>query len=147
MKNGEVRMRFKTAVIVMAAAVMPWMAELWASPAQIEWHAYEAGMARSRFEKKKAFIYFHAEWCAYCADMDRKTFTNPEVVALLNRNFIPIRVDSDREKAAASLYRVKGLPHMVFLAEGGQEIGSLPGFIPPEQMKKALNAVLSAPPK
>ena len=133
-------MRFK-------AAVMPWMAELWGSSARIEWHAYEAGMARSRFEKKKAFIYFHAEWCTYCADMDRKTFTNPEVVAMLNRNFIPIRVDSDREKAIASLYRVKGLPDIWFLAETGEVIGHRPGFIPPDQMVKALNAVLNAPPK
>jgi thioredoxin-related protein len=140
-------MRFKAAVIVVVAAVMPWMAELWASSARIEWHAYEAGMARSRFEKKKAFIYFHAEWCTYCADMDRKTFTNPEVVAMLNRNFIPIRVDSDREKAIASLYRVKGLPDIWFLAETGEVIGHRPGFIPPDQMVKALNAVLNAPPK
>jgi thioredoxin-related protein len=147
MKNAEVQMRVKAAVIVVVAAVMPWMAELWASSARIEWHAYEAGIARSRFEKKMAFIYFHAEWCAYCADMDRKTFTNPEVVAMLNRNFIPIRVDSDRDRAAASLYRVKGLPHMVFLTEGGREIGSLPGFIPPDQMMKALTAVLTATPK
>jgi thioredoxin-related protein len=140
-------MRFKAAVIVVVAAVMPWMAELWASSARIEWHPYEAGMARSRFEKKKAFIYFHAEWCTYCADMDRKTFTNPEVVALLNRSFIPIRVDSDREKAVASLYRVKGLPDIWFLAETGEVIGHRPGFIPPDQMVKALNAVLNAPPK
>ena len=141
-------MRFKSAVIVVVvAAVMPWMAELWASSARIEWHPYEAGMARSRFEKKKAFIYFHAEWCAYCADMDRKTFTSPEVVALLNRSFIPIRVDSDREKAIASLYRVKGLPDIWFLSETGEVIGHRPGFIPPDQMVKALNAVLNAPPK
>lgn len=141
-------MRSKAVMILaVAAAVMPWMAELWASSARIEWHAYEAGMARSRFEKRKAFIYFHAEWCTYCADMDRKTFTNPEVVALLNRNFIPIRVDSDREKAVASLYRVKGLPDIWFIAETGEVIGHRPGFIPPDQMVKALNAVLAAPPK
>ncbi len=141
-------MRSKAVIILaVAAAVMPWMAEIWASSARIEWHAYEAGMARSRFEKRKAFIYFHAEWCTYCADMDRKTFTNPEVVALLNRNFIPIRVDSDREKAVASLYRVKGLPDIWFIAETGEVIGHRPGFIPPDQMVKALNAVLAAPPK
>jgi len=58
-----------------------------------------------------------------------------------------IRVDADRDKAAASLYRVKGLPHMVFLTEVGQEIGSLPGFIPPDRMLKALAAALTAAPK
>jgi thioredoxin-related protein len=144
-------MTLKSAVwlLVLAAvtAGVPCLDRLWAAAEKIEWHSYEAGMARSRFEKKKAFVYFHAEWCAYCADMDRKTFTNPEVVAMLNRSFIPIRVDADRDKAVASLYRVKGLPHMVFLTEGGQEIGSLPGVIPPDRMLKALTAALTAAPK
>jgi thioredoxin-related protein len=140
-------MRFRSAVLVLVMVAMPCLEGLWAAAEKIEWHSYEAGIARSRFEKRKVFIYFFAEWCTYCADMDRKTFTNPEVVGMLNRNFIPIRVDADRDKAAASLYRVKGLPHMVFLTEGGQEIGGLPGFIPPDQMMKALTAVLTAAPK
>lgn len=140
-------MRLKSMVLVItAAAVAAWLSDLYAAQ-RVEWHPYEAGMARSRFEKKKAFIYFYADWCGYCAEMDRKTFTDPEVVALLNRSFIPIRVDADRDKAAASLYRVRGLPHMIFLTEGGQEIGALPGYIPADQMKKALNAVSTAPPK
>jgi thioredoxin-related protein len=79
--------------------------------------------------------------------MDRKTFTNPEVVGMLNRNFIPIRVDADRDKAAASLYRVTGLPDIWFLAETGEVIGHRPGFIPADQMLKVLGAALAGPVK
>jgi len=61
---------------------------------RIEWHTYDSGMSRSKFEKKKVFLYFYAEWCAYCRDMDLKTFKDPAVIVALNRNFIPIRVDS-----------------------------------------------------
>jgi thioredoxin-related protein len=140
-------MRIKSLVLVIAAAaVAAWLSDLYAAP-RIEWHPYEAGMARSRFEKKKAFIYFYADWCGYCAEMDRKTFTDPEVVALLNRSFIPIRVDTDRDKAAASLFRVKGLPDIWFMGETGEVIGHRPGYIPSDQMLKVLNAVLAAPPK
>jgi thiol:disulfide interchange protein DsbD len=140
-------MRLKSLVLVItAAAVAAWLSDLYAAP-RIEWHPYEAGMARSRFEKKKAFIYFYADWCGYCAEMDRKTFTDPEVVALLNRSFIPIRVDADRDKAAASLFRVKGLPDIWFMGETGEAIGHRPGYIPSDQMLKVLNSVLSAPPK
>lgn len=110
---------------------------------KIDWHTYEAGMARSKFEKKKAYLYFHADWCGYCREMESKTFKDSTVIATLNRNFIPIRVDSDREKAAASLYRVRGLPFSLFLSEGGEKIGHVPGFIPPEQMLKVLGAVMA----
>ncbi len=65
---------------------------------KIEWHTYEAGMARSKAETKKVFLHFYADWCTFCVEMDRKTFKDPAVVAALNRNFIPIRVDSDRNK-------------------------------------------------
>ncbi len=110
---------------------------------RIDWHSYDAGMSRSKFEKKKVFLYFYAEWCAYCRDMDVKTFKDPAVIGVLNRNFIPIRVDSDREQAAAALFRVKGLPDSWFLAEGGDIIGHRPGFIPADQLMKILDIVLS----
>ena len=113
----------------------------WAASDKIDWHTYESGMARSRFEKRKVFLYFHADWCGYCVEMDRKTFKDPAVIAALNRNFIPIRVDSDREKAAASLFRVKGLPDSWFISENGEIIGHRPGFIPPDQMVKILSVV------
>ena len=114
-----------------------------AAAGTIDWHTYESGMARSRFEKKKVFLYFHAEWCAYCAEMDRKTFKDPAVVAALNRSFIPIRVDSDRETAVASLFRVKGLPFSVFLTDAGDKIAHVPGFIPSDQMLKILSVVMA----
>lgn len=110
---------------------------------RIEWHSYDAGMSRSKFEKKKVFLYFYAEWCAYCRDMDFKTFKDPAVVAALNRSFIPIRVDSDREPAAAALFRVKGLPDSWFLAESGSIIGHRPGFIPADQLVKIFNVILA----
>ena len=114
-----------------------------AAAGQIDWHSYESGLARGKFEKKKVFLYFYAEWCTYCRDMDLKTFRDPAVIGTLNRNFIAIRVDSDREQAAATLFRVKGLPDTWFLAESGTVIGHRPGFIPPDQLMKVFDVVLS----
>jgi thioredoxin-related protein len=139
-------MKWRSAALVLVLAVLPLLSDLRAASGNIEWHAYDAGLARSRYEKKKAFIYFHAEWCTYCAEMDRKTFTDPEVAGLLNRSFIPIRVDADRDRAAASLFRVKGLPDIWFMTEAGEVIGHRAGFIPPDQMLKILNTVLTDPP-
>lgn len=110
---------------------------------KIDWHTYEGGMARGKFEKKKILLYFFAEWCTYCAQMERQTFKDPAVIATLNRSFVPIRVDSDRDAATASLYQVKGLPFSVFLSDSGEKIAHVPGFIPPEQMMKILNVVMS----
>lgn len=112
---------------------------------KIEWHTYEAGMARSKAETKKVFLHFYADWCTFCVEMDRKTFKDPAVVAALNRNFIPIRVDSDRNKEIAALFRVKGLPDSWFMDENGAVIGHRPGLIPPEQLLAILKVVMTGP--
>ena len=109
----------------------------------IEWHTYEAGMARSKAETKKVFLHFYADWCTFCVEMDRKTFKDPAVIATLNRNFIPIRVDSDRNKEIATLFRVKGLPDSWFMDEAGAPIGHRPGFIPPEQLLAILKVIMT----
>ena len=111
---------------------------------RIEWHTYDAGMSRSKFEKKKVFLYFHADWCGYCREMENKTFKDSAVIANLNRNFIPIRVDSDRETAVASLFRVKGLPFLVFLSDSGKQIAYVPGFVTSDQLLVQLNAAMKA---
>lgn len=112
----------------------------------VAWHAYEAGMARSKFEKKKAFVHFTAEWCGYCREMDRKTFREAEIVAALNRDFIAIRVDFDREPATAQLFKVKGLPDSWFIAENGEIIGHRPGYIPPDQFLTILKLIRTGAP-
>ena len=70
--------------------------------------------------------------------MENSTFKDPVVIASLNQDFIPIKVDAEREVQTASLFRVKGLPDNWFIGEDGEIIGHRPGFIPPDQLKNIL---------
>lgn len=133
--------RLKTAISLMVLLAGGASSSL-AAADTIEWHTYQAGTARSGIEKKKIFLHFYADWCTYCAEMERTTFKNPAVIATLNRTFIPIRVNSDREKEIAALFRVKGLPDSWFLAENGEVIGHRPGYITAEQLMGILNVVM-----
>ena len=109
---------------------------------KIQWHSYDDGMARSKFEKKKVFLHFTAEWCYYCGVMEKETFNDPVIISSLNVNFIPILVDFDRETKTSDFYSVRGLPDTIFIAENGQIIGRRPGYIPPEVLKRILKAIL-----
>ena len=115
-----------------------------ASSTDIEWHSYDDGMARGKFEKKKVFIHFTADWCYYCGVMEKETFKDPAIIASLNENFISIKVDYDKETNTSNLYGVKGLPDTIFIAENGSIIGRRPGYIPPNVMKIILNSILEA---
>jgi thioredoxin-related protein len=108
----------------------------------IEWHSYDDGMARGKFEKKKVFIHFTADWCYYCGVMEKETFKDPAIISSLNENFISIKVDFDKETNTSALYGVKGLPDTIFIAENGSIIGRRPGYIPPNVMKIILDTLL-----
>jgi len=108
----------------------------------IEWQSYTDGIARGKFEKKKVFLHFYADWCPVCNNMEDSTFKDPGVIASLNKDFIPIKVDVDVHKQTSALYRVQALPDTWFIAENTDIIGHQLGYISPEQLKKILRSLL-----
>ena len=108
----------------------------------IEWHSYDDGMARGKFENKKVFIHFRADWCNYCGVMEKETFKDPAIISSLNENFISIKVDFDKETTTSDYYGVKALPYTIFVDENGSIIGRRPGYIKPDVMKIILNTLL-----
>lgn len=112
-----------------------------ASSREIKWYSYEEGIALGKKLGKKIFIDFYADWCGYCRMMDRSTFKDASVVAILNRDFIPVKVHSDMEKEIALRYNITALPHIAFISEDGKRIGSIPGYIPSDKLVKILEEV------
>lgn len=110
---------------------------------EIQWHSYDSGMARGKFENKRVFLHFTAAWCYYCEVIDNQTFKDPAVISALNENFIAIKVDYDKERDTSSFYRVQGLPDTIFIAENGEIIGRRPGYITAEQLNLILESILA----
>ena len=96
----------------------------------IKWYSYNEGMDLVKKEKKKVFIHFWAEWCPSCKKMEKETFKDSSVIAYLNKNFISIKVNSDRENALSSEFGVRGVPDNWFVSEDNEAISNLPGYIP-----------------
>ncbi len=114
------------------------------SPAKagaIHWYDYKEGMSLAKNRKKKVFLNFYADWCRYCKDMDRNTFRDQKVIAYLSDNFVPVRVNSDRDPQTAARYQVRGLPVSWFISEDGEPIGSQPGYVPPESLLPLLKFI------
>ena len=92
---------------------------------------------------KPAIIDFYADWCAQCKELDKYTYTNPEVVELSNR-FNNIKVDlTSGNSDITDKFEIKGLPVVVFLNAKGEEIKELrvTGFLKPEEFKNKLNSI------
>lgn len=107
----------------------------------IQWMSYEEGSKRGEAENKKLMMVFNADWCRYCRKMAKDTFRDTSVIAYVNRKFIPISVNTDKDQATATKFNVMGLPSTWFIAEDGEKIGNRPGYIPPKEMLTILKYI------
>ncbi len=112
------------------------------SAKEIAWQSFSDGMARGKSENKKIFLHFYAQWCGACKTMENNTFKDPTVIAYINKNFIPIKVDADREREASQIFRVRYLPDNWFIAEDGKPIGHQPGYISPKKLTGILKQLM-----
>ncbi|MGA9260584.1 MAG: thioredoxin family protein [Desulfobacterales bacterium] len=131
----------------LATLVLVWIVVALVPPAAagvskpLEWHSFDEGMALGKSQGKIVFVFFWADWCTYCHTMDRETLHNQTVVDLLGKNFIAVKVDSDREQKLSNLFRVRGLPDNWFFSKNGSVLGHRPGYIPADTFIKILRSI------
>jgi len=92
----------------------------------VAWQPYsEERLAAAAKEGKTAFVDFFTDWCIACKEMDRDTFSQPEVI-VATRDFTMLRsnLTTDKDPVIKELYRryqVRGVPTYVILGPDGKE--------------------------
>lgn len=95
----------------------------------VDWYPWgDAAFQRARELDRPLLIDVGAVWCAWCDLMDRHGYTQPEVAAYINANFVAVKVDYDaQEKLSARLQRAQawmnlpgGLPLTMFVTPTGR---------------------------
>ncbi|MFO7997365.1 MAG: thioredoxin family protein [Bacteroidales bacterium] len=109
--------------------------------AEIKWNSYETGMNKISEENLKGFLHFYTDWCTYCKKMNQETFSDDSVADYLNQNFVPIRINAEKQREVAKKYGVSRFPNNWFISEDSSDIGSQPGFIPPDALLKMLQYI------
>ena len=90
----------------------------------IDWHPWSAeAFARARAERKPVLLSITASWCGCCDEMDRTSYADPDVAALVNGRFVAVRVDSDRRPDIGERYHLGGWPTTAFLTPDGAIVG------------------------
>jgi len=69
---------------------------LQASDSPIDWYPWsEEAFEKAKKEDKPILVDVGAAWCHWCHVMDEETYNDPEVVKIINENFVAIKVDRD----------------------------------------------------
>ncbi|MGA2046635.1 MAG: thioredoxin domain-containing protein [Terracidiphilus sp.] len=72
----------------------------------VEWHAWgEAAFARAQAEDKPILLDIGAVWCHWCHVMDRESYENPEIAAIINQHFVAVKVDRDERPDVDARYQ------------------------------------------
>src|ERR1700678_543156 len=72
----------------------------------IQWHEWgEEAFAAAQRENKPMLLDIGAVWCHWCHVMDRESYDDPEVAAIVNEHFVAMKVDRDERPDVDSRYQ------------------------------------------
>ncbi len=95
----------------------------------VNWHPWgDEAKARARAEDKPIFLSIGYSTCHWCHVMEHESFENEEIAGILNRDFIPVKVDREERPDLDDLYMVAtqlmtgrgGWPNSVWLLPDGR---------------------------
>jgi hypothetical protein len=95
----------------------------------IQWHEWgEEAFASAQRDNKPMLLDIGAVWCHWCHVMDRESYDDPEVAAIVNEHFIAVKVDRDERPDIDSRYQAAvsavsgqgGWPLTAFLTPDGK---------------------------
>ncbi len=106
----------------------------------VRWHPWgDAAFALAKSEDKPILLDIGAVWCHWCHVMDRESYENPRIAALINEHYVAIKVDRDERPDVDARYQAAvsaitgqgGWPLTAFLTPDGRPyFGGT--YIPPD---------------
>lgn len=124
-----------------------------AKKAEIQWITLTEAFTRTQKEPRKTLVDAYTDWCGWCKVMDRETYTNPELIEYLNKNYYMVKFNAESKapvtigtntyvfdeksgahQAAIALLQGKmSYPTTVFLDEKFNMIQPIPGYMKPKE--------------
>jgi len=110
---------------------------------EVDWYEWgEEAFQRARAEDKPILLDIGAVWCHWCHVIDRESYENPQLAAIINQLFIPVKVDRDErpdvdaryQAAISALSRQGGWPLTGFLLPDGRPFYGGTYFPPEDAM-------------
>jgi len=109
----------------------------------VDWHEWgEEAFEKARVAEKPILLDIGAVWCHWCHVIDRESYDNPDIAAMINELYIPVKVDRDERPDVDSRYQSAisaisgqgGWPLTAFLTPDGKPFFGGTYFPPEDAM-------------
>jgi thioredoxin-related protein len=62
---------------------------------KVKWYSIEEAVMLAAREPRVLVIDVYTDWCGWCKRMDATTFSDPDVAAVMNKHFYPVKLDAE----------------------------------------------------
>ena len=115
-----------------------------APSAQVQWrNDYNAARHEARERGRPLLLDIGSENCVWCVKLDATTFRDPAVIALLNEQMIPLKVDGTRERTLVEALRIQAYPTLVLADPDGKVFETVEGFVEAAKLQDSLQRLLA----
>jgi thioredoxin-related protein len=124
---------------------------------RIKWYTIEEALQLTASEPKMLVIDVFTDWCGWCKRLDATTFSDPEVVSIMNQYFYPVKLDAEGkedivlgdktysfvDKGSRGYHELAAIvtrgrlsyPTISYVDAKGRIINAVPGYQGPDQFK------------
>ena len=110
----------------------------------VKWRTdYNAARKEANEKGRPLFLDFGTEECFHCRRLDASTFKDPRIVQYLNENFVPLKIDANREPALTQALKIQAYPTMIIAGNDGKILGMIEGYMESNKLTEHLARVVN----
>jgi thioredoxin-related protein len=113
---------------------------------EVTWEKdYHAAVAKAKKSDKPILFVFSSHACKWCRHLEATTFSDPKVIARLNRDFVNVIAYADEKDYVPRALWMPGTPALWFLDSNGEAMfQAIQGSVGPSDFLGAVDIVLKA---
>jgi thiol-disulfide isomerase/thioredoxin len=108
--------------------------------------SFDAAAQEAAHTGKILLVDFYTTWCGPCRLMDKRTWTDAEVIKLLQQKTVALRIDAEKQSDLANRYGIGAYPSVLLIKSDGTELGRLVGYRDPKTFLADFEPALAGKP-